>query len=84
MSLNTKQRVTLITMDILLLAELAFCIYYSHGDPETMPYTFLKLYVPVMLATFFSCRHLIRRFGKGQESTFDPMEEHGLTKELGA
>lgn len=62
MALNTRQRITIITMDILLIAELVFCIYYSHGDPDTMPVLFLRTYVPLCLVTLFACRYLVRRF----------------------
>ncbi len=85
MGLNSKQRIILIIMDFLLLAELTLCIFMSHGNPDTMPYTFLKLYIPLMAVTFFGGRFLIRRSDSADippHLRSDGMQEHGLTKDL--
>lgn len=58
---NTRQKLALLCMDILLLVELTLCVYFSHQDKANMPYLFLRSYVPLCLGTFFLFRLVIRK-----------------------
>lgn len=60
--LNTRQRIVVVAMDVLLLAELAWCMHHGSLTPETMAGEFLKTYVPALLATVVCARLLIRRW----------------------
>jgi hypothetical protein len=59
--LNFKQKMVVVVMDLLLLAELAFCIYLGKDDPEGMTITFLKTYIPMVIATLWITRRLIKK-----------------------
>ncbi len=58
---NTRQKLALLCMDILLLVELTLCVYFSHQDKANMPYLFLSSYVPLCLGTLFIFRLIIRK-----------------------
>ena len=62
-SLNTPQRLVVIIMDVLLLAELCLCMYLSSRTPDDMVPVFLKTYLPAALVTLVGARFLIRRLG---------------------
>ncbi len=63
-ALNGKQKLVVILMDFLLLVELTATIYLSHRNEDSMTLTFLKMYLPVCLATILSCKYCIRRLGR--------------------
>lgn len=60
--LNPKQRIVVVVMDILLLAEIAFCMYQGQKNPDYMTIIFLKLYLPMLLITVLGARLCIKRF----------------------
>jgi len=59
-----KQKMVVVVMDILLLVELAFCIYLGKDDPEGMTVTFLKTYIPMVIATLWLTRRFIRKLDR--------------------
>ncbi len=59
--LNARQRLVVVVMDVLLLAELAGCMFLASRTPELMAAQFLKTYVPLMLATVVGARLIMRR-----------------------
>lgn len=54
--MNIKQRIVIITMDVLLLAELAISIYLGHRQPDNLTLVFLRTYIPAMLVTVILAR----------------------------
>lgn len=59
--LNPAQRLVVVVMDVLILAELVFCMYWSSRTPATMASEFLRLYVPLLLTTVVGARLAMRR-----------------------
>lgn len=66
-SLTTSQRWAVVIMDVLLLAELCFCMYLAGRNMETMVPMFLKTYVPTALVTLVGARIIIKRLGPPRE-----------------
>ncbi|MBN2140834.1 MAG: hypothetical protein PHV85_08690 [Desulfovibrionaceae bacterium] len=66
---NLKQKIVIVCMDVLLLAELCLSIYLGYHDKENITLIFLRTFVPLCLATVVCARILIRRFSdlRGQE-----------------
>jgi hypothetical protein len=64
-ALNLKQKVVIILMNVLLLAEMTYSIYLGKQVPEDMTVIFLKTYIPMVIGTLLFSRILIRRFGRG-------------------
>jgi len=63
-AMNIKQKIVVMIMDLLILAELATCMYFGMRDPEALTLFFLKTYVPLLLATILAGRLLIRRLSE--------------------
>jgi hypothetical protein len=59
--LNGRQRLVVIIMDVLLLAELTVSMYIGHRDPEYMAAIFMKTFVPMAVATVIAARVLMRK-----------------------
>jgi hypothetical protein len=59
--LNGKQKMVVVIMDLLLLAELTYCIYAGHHNPHDMTAFFLRTFVPAAVATVVGARFLMRR-----------------------
>ena len=55
-SMNIKQRIVIIAMDVMLLAELALSIYLGHRQPDNLTLVFLRTYIPAMLVTVILAR----------------------------
>lgn len=64
-ALNLKQKVVILLMNVLLLAEMTYSIYLGKQVPEDMTIIFLKTYIPMVIGTLILSRVLIRRFGRG-------------------
>jgi hypothetical protein len=65
--MNGKQRLVVVLMDILLLAELAVAIYLGQRSPDDIALIFLKTYLPAMLVTVVLARICIKRLGPAEE-----------------
>ncbi|MCK9240571.1 hypothetical protein [Desulfocurvus sp.] len=59
--LNPAQRWVVVVMDVLLLAELTFCMYRASAAPGDMAAGFLRLYLPMLLVTLVAARLALRR-----------------------
>ncbi len=59
--LNFRQRVVVIVMNILLLAELTISIFLGNQEPENMAAVFLSAFIPMVIVTLVIARLLIRR-----------------------
>jgi len=60
--MNLNQKIAVVVIDVLVLAELALSIYLSSGDQD-MVLTFLKIYIPSLVITLFFGRICIRKLG---------------------
>jgi hypothetical protein len=60
--MNIKQKIAVVVINLLVLAELAFSIYLGSRDQD-MVITFLKIYVPALVITLFLGRVFIRKLG---------------------
>ena len=65
--LNIRQRIVLITMDVLLLSELTFCVYHGSKYGDAMTAAFLKAYIPMCLVTVVAGRYLIKKFRNNED-----------------
>ena len=59
--MNLKQRLVVIVMDLLLLAELAVAIYLGYQNQEQLTLIFLRTYVPAMAVTVVLARICFER-----------------------
>ena len=62
--MNLRQRVVVVTMDILLLAELMMCMYLGQQQGDHLTVFFLKTYLPAGALTVLPAWYLIRRLGR--------------------
>ena len=60
--MNIKQKIAVVVINVLILAELAFSIYLGSRDQD-MVLTFLKTYIPALVITLFLGRICIRKLG---------------------
>jgi hypothetical protein len=60
--MNIKQKLVVIIMDVLLLAELGISIYLGYRNPENLTIVFLKSYVPALIVTVVAARVMLRYF----------------------
>lgn len=72
--LNGRQKLVVVGMDLLLLAQLTFCIYWGHQDPENMAGAFLRSFLPMAVGTLVAARLLIRRLGAAKGGVKDRRE----------
>jgi hypothetical protein len=59
---NSKQKIVVVVVNILILAELAFSLYMG-SKGQDMVITFLKIYVPTVVITLPLGRICIRKLG---------------------
>ena len=59
--MNRKQKIVLITIDVLVLLELMCSIYLGYQSQENITVVFLKTYIPLVLVTVIIGRFLIRK-----------------------
>lgn len=57
---NLKQRIAVVVMDVLLLAELTCSIFLAQQDMENMTAIFLRSFVPMALVTLVVAKICIR------------------------
>jgi hypothetical protein len=60
--MNLKQKIAVVVINALVLAELALSIYLGSRDQD-MVLTFLKIYIPALVITLFLGRVCIRKLG---------------------
>lgn len=70
--LNTRQKIVVIAVDVLMLAELCVAMYLANANPDVFTPTFMKSFfsmlVPTMIAGYVSVR-LLREKQTQVEST---------------
>lgn len=60
--MNLKQKLAVITMDAMLVFELALCMYFGQGAGEDLTIFFLKTYLPALVVTVAVARFFIWRW----------------------
>lgn len=66
--MNTPQKILILVMDFLLLAELTLSMYWSAPHGKAMAAVFLRTYLPMASATVVATWLLLRRFQKSAAS----------------
>lgn len=59
--MNLKQKIVVVVMDALLLAELTLAIYLGYRDPGNQTEIFLKTFLPALVVTVGAARLCIHR-----------------------
>lgn len=59
--MSIQQRLIVIFLDILVLTELAACLYWANRNPEDFTTTFLFTYLPLAIGTLILGKFWIRR-----------------------
>jgi len=59
--MNIKQKLVVVIIDFLILAELAYSIYRGQRQPEEMVIIFLKTFIPLVVLTLVAGRIVIRK-----------------------
>ena len=65
--MNIKQKIAVVVINILVLAELAFSIYLGSRDQD-MVITFLKTYIPALIITLIAGKFCIKRLGESPKA----------------
>jgi hypothetical protein len=60
--MNIKQKIAVVLINVLVLAELAFSIYLGSKDQD-MVLTFLRIYIPALVITLILGRICIKKLG---------------------
>ena len=69
--LTRKQRVVVVIMNLMLLAELTWAMYHGQQDPENLTAIFLRSFIPMAAATLVIARILLRRLQPRLTATDD-------------
>jgi hypothetical protein len=59
--MNLPKVISVIVMDILLLAEVAASVYLAHKTPEVFTPVFLKSFLIMVIPTLVSAKFIIRK-----------------------
>jgi hypothetical protein len=59
--MNTRQKIALMIVNLLLIVELCLGMYYGSKDPENLTPIFLKFFFGLMIPTFIIGRIIVRR-----------------------
>lgn len=60
--MNTKQKIIVVIVDILILAELVYSIMQGKSNPEYMTPIFFQNFIPLIIVTLIGAKILIKRF----------------------
>ena len=60
--MNTKQKILVVVIDILILLELAYSIIQGKNNPEYMTPVFFKNFIPLVIITLILARVLFKKF----------------------
>lgn len=59
--MSTQQRLIVVFLDILVLTELAGCLYWANQNPQDFTTTFLFTYLPMAFGTLIIGKFWIRK-----------------------
>lgn len=60
--MNVKQKIIVVIVDILILAELAYSIMQGKSNPEYMTPIFFQNFIPLVIVTLIGAKILLKRF----------------------
>ncbi len=80
--LDFRQKMVVALMDVLLLGELTFSIYFGHLDPENMTFIFLRTFLPLAAGTVLLSMVLVRILRRGNGKVVSEEEVHGQSEFL--
>lgn len=63
-SLNVKQKLVVVIMNVLILAELTVSIIIGKHDPENIAVLFMSIFIPLVVITLIAARIIIRKLQK--------------------
>jgi hypothetical protein len=72
--LNARQKIVVLTMDLMLLVELGYSIYRGQQPGADLTLVFLQYFVPSVIVTVAAARYLIRRWHREAPSPADGAE----------
>lgn len=64
--MNIRQRMVVIGMDILILAQLTYAIYMAQQSPSEVAFVFLKNFIPMVMLTLIAGKIVLNRLASGQ------------------
>jgi len=56
-----------VVMDVLMLAELCFAMYFAHNNPENFTPVFLKSFLVMLIPTLIIARFVVKRLRSPEE-----------------
>lgn len=62
-SMNKRQKIAVVILNILIIAELFISMYLAHKDPENFSLVFFKYLLMMLIPTFIIGKRVIRRLG---------------------
>jgi len=60
--MNIKQKIVVVVVDILVLAELLYSIMQAKSNPEYITIIFFKNFIPLVVITLVLARILVKKF----------------------
>jgi hypothetical protein len=67
--MNLKQKLVVVTMDLLLLLELGYSVYRGQQPGADLTMVFLQYFVPSVIVTVMVARYFIRRWQEDPPAT---------------
>lgn len=64
--MNTRQKLAVAAVDVIVVVELCLSIYWSSGNPETMTVTFLKSFFLMLVPTLILARVVVKLLRAGE------------------
>ena len=59
--MNFQQKIAVVIMDVLILAELCFGMFMAHNNPESFTPVFFKSFLGMLIPTLIVARIVIKR-----------------------
>ena len=60
--MNTKQKIVVVIMDVLIFVELVYSIMQGKSNPEYMTPIFFQYFIPLIIITLIATKILLKRF----------------------
>jgi hypothetical protein len=61
--MNFRQKVAVVILDVLIIAELCVSLYLGNQDPENLTPIFFKSFLTMVIPTLIIARVIIKRMG---------------------
>lgn len=59
--MNFHQKIAVVVMDVLMLAELCLAMYVAHNHPENFTPVFFKIFLGLLIPTLIVTRVVVKR-----------------------